>query len=57
MELYLAIALGVTLGEVGKRIIWAIEELMWKFKHRKHEPSFLSKWIENAEDDEELLIK
>lgn len=57
MELYLAIALGLTLGELGKKIIWATEEQIWKFRHRKDKPSFLDTWLKDLEDDEELLEK
>lgn len=56
MELYLAIALGLTLGELGKKIIWAAEEQIWKFKN-KDKPSFLNAWLKDLEDDEELLEK
>ena len=57
MELYLAIALGLTLGELGKKIIWTTEEQIWKLKHRNDKPSPFARWAMSLDDEEELLEK
>lgn len=54
MELYIAIAIGIALGEIGKRLIWLGEELIWKFKNREKGKRFN---LVPALDDEELLAK
>jgi hypothetical protein len=53
MELYLSIALGIVLGELGKELLYRIQNLWWSFKNRnKIKPDFF-KW----DDTEELLNK
>ena len=52
MELYLSIALGIVLGELGKELIYRIQNLWWSFRNRnKLKPDFFN-W-----DTEELLEK
>jgi hypothetical protein len=53
MELYISIALGIMLGELGKELIYRIQNLWWSFRNRnKLKPDFF-KW----DDTEELLAK
>jgi hypothetical protein len=53
MELYLSIALGIVLGELGKELLYRIQNLWWSFKNRnKIKPDFF-KW----DDTDELLAK
>ena len=53
MELYISIALGIILGELGKELIYRIQNLWWSFRNRnKLKPDFF-KW----DDTDELLAK
>lgn len=53
MELYISIALGIMLGELGKELIYRIQNLWWSFRNRnKLKPDFF-KW----DDTDELLAK
>ena len=52
MELYLSIALGIILGELGKELLYRIQNLWWSFKNRNKLKTALYKW-----DTEELLDK
>ena len=53
MELYLSIAVGIVLGELGKELLYRIQNLWWSFKNRnKIKPDFF-KWDET----DELLTK
>ena len=57
MELYVSIAVGIMLGELGKEIIYRIQNAWWTFRHRKDPKHGLRKWLEDTEDTEELLAK
>lgn len=52
MELYLSIALGIVLGELGKELLYRIQNLWWSLKNRNKLKPVLYKW-----DTEELLEK
>ena len=53
MELYVSIAIGIMLGELGKELLYRIQNLWWSFKNRnKIKPDFF-KW----DDTDELLAK
>ena len=54
MELYLAIALGITLGELGKELIYRIQNGLWTLKNRNN-PKY--QWLKDLDNDEELLAK
>lgn len=54
MELYLAIAIGVTLGELGKKLIWLFEDLAWRFRTRKNPDRY--RFVPGL-DEEKLLNK
>ena len=57
MELYVSIAVGIMLGELGKEIIYRIQNAWWTIRHRKDPKHWLRKWLEDTEDTEELLAK
>jgi len=50
MELYLSIALGIFIGEIGKKFLYHLEEWIWKFRHRNDLP-YLPKWMVKDEED------
>jgi hypothetical protein len=53
MELYISIAIGIVLGELGKELLYRIQNAWWSFKNRsKLKPNFY-RW----QDTEELLEK
>jgi hypothetical protein len=52
MELYLSIAVGIVLGELGKELLYRIQNLWWSLKNRNKLKPVLYKW-----DTEELLEK
>ena len=56
MELYLSIALGITLGQLGKMLIDFIENKWWVYRHPKHK-SLLKLWQEDLDSDGDLLEK
>ncbi len=53
MELYLSIAIGIVLGELGKELIYRIQNALWSLKNRNKLKPGLFKW----DDTEELLEK
>ena len=53
MELYLSIALGIVLGELGKELLYRIQNLWWSLKNRNKIKPVLYKW----DDTDELLAK
>ena len=57
MELYVSIAVGIMLGEVGKELIYRIQNAWWTFKHRKDPKYGFANWFKDTEDTEELLEK
>jgi len=54
MELYLSIALGIFIGEIGKKAIQQAEDWWWKFKHRNDPPSPLSKWLGSLDEEDTI---
>ena len=42
MSLYLAIALGITIGEIGKLVINEAERLIWNLRHRNRKSTLHS---------------
>lgn len=56
MQLYLSIALGITLGAVGQTLVNELEGLAWRFKNR-HRVSPLTKWLDDLDKDDDLLEK
>jgi len=57
MELWLSIAIGLTLGELGKNVIQMIENKWWLYRHRKDEPSTLTKLLFGDKFEEEELLE
>jgi len=53
MELYISIALGIFLGEIGKRVIYQVEDWIWKFK-RRNNPIRLQELLSNLDGKEVL---
>ena len=54
MELYVSIAIGIMLGELGKEIIYRIQNAWWTLKNR-NKPKYQS--LKDLNNDEELLAK
>jgi hypothetical protein len=52
MELYISIALGIMLGELGKELLYRIQNALWSLKNRNRLKAGTFNW-----DTEELLEK
>ena len=57
MELWLSIAIGLTLGELSKNTIQMIENKWWLYRHRKDKSSVLSKLLFGDKFEEEELLE
>lgn len=53
MELYVSIAIGIMLGELGKELIYRIQNALWSLKKHDKLKAGLYKW----DDTDELLEK
>jgi len=56
MELYLNIALGITLGHLGKMLVDFIEGKWWVWRNPNHK-SLFKIWQEDLDSDSDLLEK
>ena len=52
MELYISIAVGIMLGELGKELLYRIQNALWSLKNRNRLKAGTFNW-----DTEELLEK
>ena len=53
MELYISIALGIFIGEIGKKVINLIEDWIWNFK-RRNNPSRLEELLANLDGKDDI---
>ena len=53
MELYVSIAIGIMLGELGKELIYRIQNALWSLKKHDKLKAGLYRW----DDTDELLEK
>ena len=59
MGLYISIALGIVLGELGKELLYRIQNAWWSFRHRKDvkSTSTLDRLLFGSKFEEEELLE